>query len=86
MAVNLIAIHAYSKGLSACFSMKRSPTAAATLLVSVGVFGKLSIPLVGISGTVNYGSDGLGVQAGRSFGPGAGAAIKMCVADRVRGC
>jgi hypothetical protein len=46
---------------------------------NASIVGKLSLPVgLGLQGSVGYGSDGLNAQAGRSFGPAAGAALKVC--------
>lgn len=54
---------------------------------SVGLINKAAIPVVGgYTISASYGSDGLAVQCGRSFGAIYGSAAKLCVQTKMSGC
>jgi hypothetical protein len=53
---------------------------------SISLINKAAIPIGGYSLSSGYGSDGLTVQAGRSFGPIFGWGVKACAQQKVSSC
>ncbi len=51
--------------------------------LQVGVFGKAAFPLLGFELAATYGSDGAGLQLGKSFGQMYGGGVKVCVQSTV---
>ena len=53
---------------------------------SVGLINKAAIPIGGYSISPSYGSDGLALQVGRSFGTIYGSGAKICRQEKVASC
>jgi RHS repeat-associated protein len=51
--------------------------------LQLGVFGKAAFPLLGFELAATYGSDGAGLQLGKSFGQMYGGGVKVCVQSTV---
>jgi hypothetical protein len=51
--------------------------------LQVGVFGKAALPVLGFELAATYGSDGAGLQLGKSFGQMYGGGLKVCVQSTV---
>jgi hypothetical protein len=53
---------------------------------SISLINKAAIPIGGYSLSTGYGSDGISLQGGRSFGPIYGWGAKACIQQKISSC